>query len=130
MNWLIKFFGGKIAVGLGKASIMTIINGLVLTIKVAIVSSYIIIALFIFNKFYDLLFTVDTLVSSSSENSTIAWSLQVISSMGIWDAFVDTFSLYSPMIISLIVIFLSKKALSTLNVVRQWAEDVTRINYI
>lgn len=129
MKWLIEFFGGKIALGLGKAGLMTAINGLIFVAKVAIVSAYITIALFVFNKFYDLLSSVDSLVSTPS-NDTVSWSLQVVSSMGIWDAFVDTFSVYSPMIISLAVVFLSKKALTTLNTVHQWAEDVTRINYI
>lgn len=130
MKWLIEFFGGKIALGLGKASLMTVINGLIFTAKIAIVASYITISLFIFNKFYDLLSSVDGLVSSPTNDDTITWSLQVISSMGVWDAFVDTFSVFSPMIISIAIIFLSKKSLTTLNVVHQWAQDVTRINYI
>jgi len=129
MKWLIEFFGGKIALGLGKASLMTLINGLIFTIKISIVGFYITISLWIFNKFYDLLSNVNDLVSTPS-NDTVSWSLQVVSSMGIWDAFVDSFSLFSPMIISMIVIFLSKKGLTVLDRVHQWAQDVTRINYI
>jgi glucose-6-phosphate-specific signal transduction histidine kinase len=129
MDWLIEFFGGKIALGLGKAGLMTLINGLIFTIKIAIVTSYITISLFLFNKFYDLLSDINNLVSTPSD-SVIAWSLQVVVSMGIWNAFVDSFSLFSPIIVSISIIFLSKKALTTLNTVHQWAEDVTRINYI
>ena len=32
MDWLIKFFGGKLVLGLGKAGLMTLINGLVMTV--------------------------------------------------------------------------------------------------
>ena len=65
----------------------------------------------------------------SSTDDTVSWALQVVASMGIWDAFVDTWSLFSPMLISVIVIFLSKKGLTVLDRVHQWAQDVTRINY-
>ena len=129
MSWLIEFFGGKIVLGLIKASLMTFINGLIIVIKVAIVSSFVAIAIFIFNKFYDLLSSVEDLVHGNSD-STVSWALQVVSSMGIWDAFVDSFMVFSPMIIALIVIFLSKKGLTILNQVHKWGQDVTRINYI
>ena len=128
MDWLIKFFGGKLVLGLGKAGLMTLINGLVMTVKIAIVGAYITIAIFIFNKFYVLFSKVNRLVVSSTDD-TVSWALQVVASMGIWDAFVDTWSLFSPMLISVIVIFLSKKGLTVLDRVHQWAQDVTRINY-
>ncbi len=129
MGWLIKFLGGKLVLGLGKAGLMTLINGLVMTVKVAIVGAYITIAIFIFNKFYDLFSKVSSLVNNSTDD-TVSWALQVVASMGIWDAFVDTWSLFSPMLISVIVIFLSKKGLTVLDRVHQWAQDVTRINYL
>ena len=129
MGWLIKFLGGKLVLGLGKAGLMTLINGLVMTVKVAIVGAYITIAIFIFNKFYDLFSKVSSLVNNSTDD-TVSWALHVVASMGIWDAFVDTWSLFSPMLISVIVIFLSKKGLTVLDRVHQWAQDVTRINYL
>ena len=129
MKWLIEFFGGKIVLGLGKAGLMTVINGFIFTIIIGIAVSYVTISLFIFNKFYDLFSNVSNLVNNSTD-STVSWALQVVASMGIWDAFVDTFSLYTPILISIIAIFLTKKGLIVLNRIHQWAEDVTRINYI
>lgn len=128
MNWIIKFFGLNYTVSLSKVAIMTTINGLIFASKIIIVGSFITIVLFVFNKFYDLLTTVNTLVSNSDTSSTVSWALQVVASMGVWDAFVDTFAIYSVPLISLIVLFLTKKGLTILESIRQWAEDVTRID--
>jgi len=129
MKWLIQFFGGDTVLGLAKAAFMTIIETIVLLAKIAIVGAYIEIIRFIGTKSYDLLSSVNILVSGSS-NDTVTWALQVVSSMGIWDAFVDTTAIFIPMIVALGVLFLRKILLLPLNVVRDWAKDVTRINYV
>jgi len=129
MKWLLEFFGGKIALGLGKATLMSIINSLIFTVQMLIVSAYIVITLFLFNKSYEILNLVNSNIhSTSSSYSLSSWALKVISSMGIWDAFVDVFSIFAPTIVSLFIIYLSKKSLPILFALRQWGEDVTRIN--
>jgi len=111
MKWLLEFFGGKIALGLGKATLMSIINSLIFTVQMLIVSAYIVITLFLFNKSYEILNLVNSNIhSTSSSYSLSSWALKVISS------------------ISLFIIYLSKKSLPILFALRQWGEDVTRIN--
>jgi hypothetical protein len=49
--------------------------------------------------------------------------------MGIWDAFIDSFNLFSPVLISLFSLLLAKRALVYLDQLRQYVEDMARVKY-
>jgi len=117
--WLAK----KIISVLSFGSALTVFNGLIAVAKVALVASYVVLATFIFNRIIDLFTQVNEIIQSPSADSAVAWSFQVVASMGILDAFIDVWSLFSSPVLGLLVIFLSKKSLKILEHSKQSVHD-------
>lgn len=62
---------------------------------------------FVYDKFNAFIKLVDNL-SSNGSNETLSWAMDVVKSFGVWNAFVDTYDLFSGALISLFVIYASK----------------------
>jgi hypothetical protein len=126
---ILTYMGAKFGLGVVKSAAITTIHVFIFKIKVAMVGSYLIIIIFIYNRIVDTISTLDGLVNSGNTSSTINWAFQVVASMGIWDAFIDSFNLFSPVLISLFSLLLAKRALVYLDQLRQYVEDMARVKY-
>ncbi|WP_373033708.1 hypothetical protein [Sulfurovum sp.] len=112
----VKFLKGRF-LGIGaKIGFSTVLAGIsygVIVLRAAIVLAIIAIIVWIFVSIQNLFDYVDTVNTGSSPN--VGFALDVVKSLGLWNAFVDAFNLFSPMLISLLVLKLSIVGLRFLN---------------
>lgn len=128
ITWLAEFMGGKLLVTLGKLAAINWINGLIWLSQVVMAGAFVTICIFFYNQFHSLLIDLKDFMSRT-DNEIVYIAVSSIKSLGIWGAFTDSFTLFIPEIMALIVIFVSRVFIKVLMATRQWIEDVTRLNF-
>lgn len=126
---ILTYMGAKFGLGVVKSVAITTIHALIFTIKIAMVGSLLTIISFIYNRIVGTISTLDGLVTNGDTSSTINWAFQVVASLGIWDAFVDVWNVFSPVLISLFSIMIGKRALLYLEQIRDYINDMARVKY-
>ncbi len=101
--------------------LMKIINVALIVSQVGIVAGYLLLYQLLYNKMHDLLVYIEELSNSSTDgvNGAVPWALKVVESMGIWDAFIDVFTVFAPILLSLLLLIGSKKLFKLLKEIRE-----------
>lgn len=107
-NWFLK--------GVNFAS-MLILNGFI--VAAVLLYCWAILKLFMFvyekiNQFISFLSDI----SSGGSNEILSWAMDILRALGVWNAFVDVYNVFSAPIVSIIIIYLYKLGINFLRSVQ------------
>lgn len=124
VNLIVSFFGFFKKSGLFDIAIrsltfskMLVINLSILAILATYLGSIFYVLKFIYDKLNSIISYINNLTLSSDE--IIGLFLSVIKSIGLWNAFADSFAIFMPVFLSFFLIFLSKIGITALKGVRE-----------
>ena len=102
-------------VGLGP---MILVNTALLVALFSYAGGVLGLLLFVYSKINQLIETINN-VTSGGGDEILTWALQLFKALGIWNAFVDVFYLFSGAVIAILVLFASRLALKVLHSIQR-----------
>ena len=94
------------------------INITIAALVVSYLAAVLNIVIFVYNKANDLINLIDK-VTDGGSNEILTWAMEIFRALGVWNAFVDVFNIFSPVIASLVIIYAYKVGYKFLRSVRE-----------
>lgn len=118
LGWFFRFELWERFVGLVFKTItfgkMVLVNTALVIAIIAYGGAVLKLLLFVYEKTSYLITYINNMTSGGVDD-TLSWAMDVIKAFGIWNAFVDVYSVFSVPIISIFVIFAMRLALKVLH---------------
>lgn len=107
-NWFLK--------GVNFAS-MFLLNGFIVAAVLAYCWAILKLFMFVYEKTNQFISFLSD-ISSGGSNEILAWAMDIIRALGVWNAFVDVYNVFSAPILSIITIYLYKLGIKFLRSVQ------------
>ena len=108
LSWIFGFFNwSKIVAYIRKKvtfGAMVVVNTALVVMLFAYGAAILSLLLFVYNKINQFISFLSD-ISSGGSNEILAWAMDILRALGVWNAFVDVYNIFSVPIVSIITIY-------------------------